>query len=481
MQTTCTSTAKDVSSMQMTEDPEPASRPASSGETTEADGVGDQAFEREVVRRFGMMPNLFRAALSAPGAGEQLFAFAKSAYLDSPLPALFKERLFVHLSRFCGVRGCIARHVVLLLGTGSPESGAQRRPQTLAEVSALVRRPLPDAEALGRTLARLEALGEPASIPDPDSQMEADLFDALSVLLVVPADAGRARRAISHALGTERLESLIALLAFIRTEHYWSETHPELDDEPEVAGLLRAAPGLAALLPDARLSREARDSARRIAAGGATAVLVEAAEEGQDDRRQGDLQHRVRNAIAVIRSIVRRTAETSETVEDFASHLDGRIGALSRVQLVVARDPWAGFDLAELIYEELRACAVREGEQFSLQGPSVRLNPKAAENIGLAIHELATNAVKHGAFTTPRGRIDVGWSKERRDGDDWLVLTWKEGGMGGCAVDKGREGFGTRLLQQTLPYDLGAEVTRAFEPSGVRCAIAFPLTRNGAR
>lgn len=193
-----------------------------------------------------------------------------------------------------------------------------------------------------------------------------------------------------------------------------------------------------------------------------------------------ELQHRVRNTLAVVRSIVRRTAETSDTVDDFASHLDGRLNAFSRVQLVVTRDPLAGFDLAELISEELRACAAHEGEQFTLAGPPVRLQPKAAESIGLAIHELATNAVKHGAFTVDRGRIDVCWSKESTDSGAWLSLGWKESGMSGHPVEQKREGFGTLLLQQTLQYDLGAKVTRLFEPSGFRCEIAFPLATNAS-
>jgi PAS domain S-box-containing protein len=192
-------------------------------------------------------------------------------------------------------------------------------------------------------------------------------------------------------------------------------------------------------------------------------------------RLLAELQHRVRNTLAVIRSIVRRTAENSETFEDFAGHLDGRIAAFSRVQMVVTRDPLAGFDLAELISEELRACAMREGERFFLHGPSVRLRPKAAERMALVIHELTTNAVKHGAFSVERGRIDVRWLKEERDGEAWLSLEWKESGMTGRYVEQRREGFGTILLRHTLPYDLSAEVTRAYEPSGFRCGIAFPL------
>jgi PAS domain S-box-containing protein len=197
-------------------------------------------------------------------------------------------------------------------------------------------------------------------------------------------------------------------------------------------------------------------------------------------RLLAELQHRVRNTLAVIRSIVRRTAENSETFEDFASHLDGRIAAFSRVQMAVTRDPLAGFDLAELISEELRACAARDGEQFCLHGPAVRLEAKAAERMTLAIHELATNALKHGAFSVERGHIDVRWLTEERRGEPWLSLEWKESGMGGRPVEQRREGFGTMLLRHTLPYDLRAEVTRAYEPGGFRCEIAFPLEARAA-
>ena len=217
---------------------------------------------------------------------------------------------------------------------------------------------------------------------------------------------------------------------------------------------------------------------RRIGGIGRDITALKLALDRQE-RLLAELQHRVRNTLAVIRSIVRRTAENSETVEDFANHLDGRIGAFSRVQVAVTRDPLAGFDVAELISEELRACAAREGEQFSLHGPAVRLRAKVAESVGLAIHELATNALQHGAFTADRGHIDVRWVKERRQGQAWLSLKWKESGMTGRPVEQKREGFGTILLRHTLQYDLGAEVTRVYEASGFRCEIAFPLTGEG--
>jgi PAS domain S-box-containing protein len=198
------------------------------------------------------------------------------------------------------------------------------------------------------------------------------------------------------------------------------------------------------------------------------------------ERLLTELQHRVRNTLAVIRSIARRTAESSETVDDFAGHLDGRIGAFSRVQVALTRNPLAGFDLAELLAEELRACLAREGERFTLRGPAVRLQPKTAESIGLAVHELATNAVKYGAFTVADGHIEVFWRRETRDGVPWLSLEWNESGMTGRPVVQMRDGFGTELLQRTLPYDLGATVTRTFAPDGLRCTICFRLAANAS-
>jgi PAS domain S-box-containing protein len=187
-----------------------------------------------------------------------------------------------------------------------------------------------------------------------------------------------------------------------------------------------------------------------------------------------EMQHRVRNMFAVIRSIVRRTGDSSESVQDFASHLEGRIASLARVQSVVTRDPLAGFDLAELVADELRAGAAHEGRQFSLSGPSVRIRAKAAESIGLALHELATNALKYGALTLPRGFIRIAWRLEDVDSSTWLVLDWIETGMSGCVPGTQRVGFGTVLLEQMLPYDLGARVVSRFEPSGLRCEIRLP-------
>jgi PAS domain S-box-containing protein len=208
------------------------------------------SFEREVAGRFGVMPNFFCSASAAPGLIEELWAFAKSAFLDNPLPSLFKERLFVHLSRFCEVRYCIIRHVGFLIGKGRPAGDPKVRPETIDQVITLLQRPLPDAKALAEVFARLESHEEPRDIPAPGTQAEYDLFDALTVMFLEPLRWERAREAVRRAFGNGTFEVLTALLAFVRTAHFWTETHPELAIEPDMLSVLEKRQELARLLLD---------------------------------------------------------------------------------------------------------------------------------------------------------------------------------------------------------------------------------------
>ncbi|MEZ0172610.1 sensor histidine kinase [Microvirga sp. TS319] len=189
-----------------------------------------------------------------------------------------------------------------------------------------------------------------------------------------------------------------------------------------------------------------------------------------------ELQHRVRNTLGVIRSIARRTAANSGTAEDFAMHLEGRIDAFARVQAAVTRDPKAGLDLEMLVADELRAVAAHEGEQVkSISGPQTRLQPKAAETLALAIHELATNAVKYGALAAPQGRIEVAWMIDAAGGQPRLVFQWIETGVPLANDRPRRHGFGTELIERTLGYELGGEATLDFTPNGLRCTIVLPM------
>ena len=207
-------------------------------------------FRREVADRFGVLPNFFCSADAAPGLIEELWKFAKSAYLDSPLPSLFKERLFVHLSRFCEIRYCIVRHVGFLIGQGRPAGDADAGLETVDQVIEMLRRPLPEGSALTLVLERLERVSLGGRLPEPRTECETDLFDALTIMFLSPRDSAHARAAVRAAVGDATFELLVAYLAFIRTAHYWTEMHPELTYEPDMAEILRGYGELADLLLD---------------------------------------------------------------------------------------------------------------------------------------------------------------------------------------------------------------------------------------
>lgn len=211
------------------------------------------------------------------------------------------------------------------------------------------------------------------------------------------------------------------------------------------------------------------------------ALRRELAEAGLRNRQMlHALQHRARNTFAVVRSIVRRTATTSHTVEDYAMHLAGRLDAVARAEAMTSFDPQGGACLQSLLLEELLAHAMEEGGQVSLDGPPLPLRGKAAEMLALALHELTVNAIKFGALSTPEGRVCVRWSVAP-SGDAAgegrvLRLAWRETGAGAAGAPAGPGGFGTEMIERTLPYELGATAALGFGPDGAWCDIAVPLT-----
>jgi two-component system CheB/CheR fusion protein len=209
-------------------------------------------------------------------------------------------------------------------------------------------------------------------------------------------------------------------------------------------------------------------------------IMRDSSSERAAEERQrlllGELQHRVRNVLAVVRSLASRTLESSTGLEDFASHFDGRLETLARTQNILTRTSEVTVDLEELVRDELTSLTAPDSDQVEVSGPVVRLRQNAAETFALAVHELATNAVKYGALSTNKGHVSVKWRVVRTSAGLRLSLQWRESGVPLVNPNPARSGFGRDLIENGLPYELGATTALEFAPGGVQASIELPLT-----
>jgi PAS domain S-box-containing protein len=186
-----------------------------------------------------------------------------------------------------------------------------------------------------------------------------------------------------------------------------------------------------------------------------------------------ELQHRVRNTLSIVRAIARKTAESADNFDDYVQHLDGRIAALARAQALVVRDPTGAIDLETMILDEMQTLG--GGEQSTLDGPQIRLSAKAGELLNLAVHELATNALKYGSLARTEGHISITWYVQDIEEKTRLVIEWQESLPQPTIFSIAMEGFGVELLTRTLAYNLHATTTLEFRPSGLFCRISLPF------
>jgi len=189
-----------------------------------------------------------------------------------------------------------------------------------------------------------------------------------------------------------------------------------------------------------------------------------------------ELLHRVKNSVAVIQSLVRLTAPRARTLDEFVASLTGRLAAMAAAHDLLSEMHWRGADLAELVTKQLAHYLSGPDRRVHMGGPKVRLPQQYAVPLALALHELATNAAKHGSLSTPEGRVDLGW---RRVGprNERLRIEWRE--SGGPPVEKpGSVGFGSTLIERGMP---GAKVERRFDPAGLFCSIEIDVAPAGAR
>lgn len=224
----------------------------------------------------------------------------------------------------------------------------------------------------------------------------------------------------------------------------------------------------------------------RFTAAPASNVLLEVRQAcSRDEERNWDrhrladeVEHRIRNHLAVIRSVIRRTAESTTDSDAFA-HLQGRIDCYARVQSKVRFAGRESIDLALLIEDELLAQSML-GNHLTIEGPTVALSVRAAEVIGLAVHELAMNAVKFGAFCLQGAKVDVRWDIHQAQAEPMLQFSWTESGVPLDGAPVRGDGFGMETLLQSLPYDLGAEANVEWKPDGIEFRMTVPVERIAA-
>ncbi len=188
----------------------------------------------------------------------------------------------------------------------------------------------------------------------------------------------------------------------------------------------------------------------------------------RDAEVSASAQHRVKNILAVVRSVALRSMESAADLDAFVEHFDGRLQALGRTHALLALNPFGAVDLELMVRDELPPHA---DVQADIGGPHIGLRNQAAESLSLAVHELAVNALKYGALSTPNGRLRVGWRVLSGAAGRSLRFDWRESGVPVIDTAPAKHGFGRGLIEMGLAYDIGAQSSLRFSPGGLTCRI----------
>jgi PAS domain S-box-containing protein len=192
--------------------------------------------------------------------------------------------------------------------------------------------------------------------------------------------------------------------------------------------------------------------------------------EAQRDLLITELGHRIRNTLALVHSIASQTFGAAGVDAAVRRSFEARLVALGNAHAVLTRRNWESADLGEVIRAAAAPHCAKDDARFSTQGPPVRLGPKTAVALAMAVHELCTNAVKYGALSVPAGRVEVSWTAEAGR----MRLAWRERG-GPQVVAPLHTGFGSLLIERSLAAQLQGRVTMEYAAEGLSCAIDAPL------
>lgn len=228
-----------------------------------------------------------------------------------------------------------------------------------------------------------------------------------------------------------------------------------------------------------------RDGAGAPAGLSGTAVDITARKEDEHRLRlfMRELTHRSKNLLAVILAMARQTAGSADDVDTFIGSFSERLQALSSSHDLLVQESWHGVPISSLVRSQLGHYADRIGEQVEIDGPSVLLTAEATQHIGLALHELATNAAKYGSLSVPEGRVRIGWGLTEPEatpggepGEPRFTMQWEEEN-GPAVVAPSRRGFGQVVIERTVARALDGTVRLTYAPTGVVWALDAPMRR----
>lgn len=271
-----------------------------------------------------------------------------------------------------------------------------------------------------------------------------------------------------HPDDRERVLDAWARLVSGRADEYRPEYRFQRPD-----GAWRWLEGTAAVV------RRDSSNGRPLRVAGTVRDITDRREE--EERRElltQEVNHRARNNLAIVQAILRLTR--APDAESYARLVEGRVAALARAQSLLAAERWTGAPFTTLLKEELLPFGGVEDPQsagharFVIEGPPLRLRAEAVQPLAMVLHELATNAAKHGALSTPEGRVAVTWQADEAAG--LLRIRWHETGGRAPAFPQ-RRGVGSRVIEATINGQLGGTVERRWPAEGLTCDIAVPLAR----
>lgn len=268
----------------------------------------------------------------------------------------------------------------------------------------------------------------------------------------IPHDAYRPTFVRSLVMTPVRMEDPVAAIGA-----YWARSHTP---SPEVVQKLQVM---------------ARATASALESGRLHDSLV-------DSRQQGtfllqELDHRVKNTLAIVQSISRQTLRATPSPEAFAEVFENRLLALSHAHELLTRRAWGRAQLHDILEKALAPFSASLADRFDILGPAVTFSAETSVSAHMTLHELAVNAAKHGALSVPDGRVALRWTVDETAGPPALTLTWREVGGPPIAGPPARRGFGSQMIERGLARDLGGMASLDFTPQGVVYTLRAPLSQ----